>query len=67
MSYEYRVLSRGVSAFSNSLEGNAAILEELLNDQGTRQLTGSGWEVWRIEKFDEQGARGFLLILRRAN
>ena len=65
MNYEYRVLSRGVSAFSSSLEGYAAILEELLNDAITQELARGGWEVWRIEKLDEQGARGFLVILRR--
>ncbi len=66
MNTQYRVLSRGVSAFAGDLEGHAAVLEGLLNSSEVEALTRDGWEIWRIEKPEAQSARGFLLILRRA-
>ena len=66
MSYEYRVFSKGVNALSGDLEGFGEKLNQMLNDESVRALTDSGWELWRIEKFDGyQSNKGFLVILRR--
>ena len=66
MSYEYRVFSQGITSFSKTVESYAEVLSQMLNDDSLRRLTDAGWELWRIEKFDQhQGNHGFLVILRR--
>ena len=66
MSYEYRVFSRGITTFSKTVEDYGEVLSQMLNDNSVRQLASAGWELWRIEKFDEhQGNHGFLIIMRR--
>ena len=66
MSYQYRVLSRGLSSFMTNLETFADVLQNFLDDDEVRGLTRSGWELWQIQTLSEkQGNCGFLLVLRR--
>lgn len=67
MNYQYKVLSRGLSAFLTSLETFADVLQQFLNDPEVKSLTGDKWELWEIQTLsDKQGNNGFLLVFRRA-
>ena len=67
MTYQYRVLSRGLSSFMTNLESFADVLQQFLEDAEIGQLTDAGWELWQIQTLsDRQGNNGFLLVLRKA-
>ena len=67
MTYQYRVLSRGLSSFMTNLEAFADVLQQFLEDPEVQNLTRTGWELWQIQTLsDRQGNNGFLLVLRKA-
>ena len=66
MAFEYRVVTRGVSASWDNLEGIGDKLETLLNREEARALENEGFELWRLQLAEQIGSNnGWLLIYRR--
>ena len=62
--YEYKVESLGTSGWS-FLEGIAGYLQSTLDGPHIEEMARHGWELWQVNTFNSDNARGFILIFRR--